>query len=156
MSSEELEVIVNFRRFQQDYIGDYIADLWLIDQPSFWKHVGKTFDLPEGVLIYDNDSHFRVMASNDMPINVWKKMLRSLIRVHRTQLEQEDDDFPLSTLMEILWYQTSQASGQDQKRQAMLKWIKALPPSDQHLAVWFVQTAFNCKLPKWFKSALKE
>lgn len=48
LTSDDLNDTVNRRRFQEDYIGDYLEDVFDIDRDAFWEHVGKTFGSGEG------------------------------------------------------------------------------------------------------------
>ncbi len=39
MTDSEIFQKVNARRFQEDYIADYLEYLWEISETAFWKHV---------------------------------------------------------------------------------------------------------------------
>ena len=75
---EQLEIIVNHRRSQEDYIGDYLEAVWELDEVSFWEHIGQTFESSDGMLMYDGNSVNEVMCSFDMPMKIWLQLLASI------------------------------------------------------------------------------
>ncbi len=70
MTDKEINSKVNNRRFQQDYIADYIEYLWDISESSFWKHVKATLNLKNHLLKSDNMFHFKMLCSESIPDDV--------------------------------------------------------------------------------------
>lgn len=66
---------VNARKFQQDYIADYIEYLWGISKIAYWKHVKTTLDVEEGFLWSDNMSHSEKLCNNPIPDDVFEAVL---------------------------------------------------------------------------------
>lgn len=59
MTDSEIFSKVNNRRFQEDYIADYIEYLWTISPIAYWKHIIASLSPNIGALWSDNMSHFR-------------------------------------------------------------------------------------------------
>ncbi|MCF7805108.1 MAG: hypothetical protein K9N46_04490 [Candidatus Marinimicrobia bacterium] len=70
MTDDEIYSKVNNRRFQEDYIADYIEFLWDISESSFWKHVKTTLDVDQHLLWSDNMFHFKMLCSERIPNDV--------------------------------------------------------------------------------------
>jgi len=92
------------------------------------------------------------MCSNDMPLAVWKALLKSLLVGHRAQLEREEIDYPLDSLLEIARFQIRLAPKKREKRAALCDWHVTLTAEDRELIQWFIKTVFDGTLPKWFLS----
>ena len=75
MNETEIYSKVNNRRFQQDYIADYLEYLWDISEEAYWKHVVITLDLEVGILWSDNMSHFEKLCNEKIPSEVLKAVL---------------------------------------------------------------------------------
>lgn len=155
LNSDDLEVIVNYRRFQHDYIGDYLKDLWELDEESFWEHIGKTFESPEGLLVYDHDAHIQVMCSYDMPQRVWMLLLSSILGAYRGQLVERKADYAVDVLSEIVYFQTEKATKRQERREALSEWFKTLAGEDRELVLWFLGLAYKEGLPQWFLGAVR-
>lgn len=80
MSDSEIKQKVNNRRFQNDYIADYIEYIWNISEKSFWKHVKCTFDMNAGVLWSDNMFYFEQLCSIEIPNDVLFKVVDFAIK----------------------------------------------------------------------------
>lgn len=70
MNEEEIIYKVNSRRFQQDYIADYLEYLWEISEKSFWKHVKETFNENVGLLWSDNMFYFERLCYENIPSSI--------------------------------------------------------------------------------------
>jgi len=70
MNNTEIYQKVNIRRFQEDYIADYLEYLWEISENSFWKHVKVTLDIDKGILWSDNIFHFEKLCNEKIPNDV--------------------------------------------------------------------------------------
>jgi hypothetical protein len=154
LDQNDLEIIVNYRKFQQDYIGDYLAYLWHLDEDSFWRHLSKTFESDEGLLIYDGNEHIEIMCTYEMPQWVWLKMLNSLLNVHRNELQQQKMGYPLECFPGIVSFQTSASPDFEGKRLVLIDWCNCLGGEDKVLALWFLEQAFGNVMPSWFSSAV--
>lgn len=152
LDKDDLEIIVNHRKFQQDYIGDYLSYLWNLDEDSFWKHLGKTFESEEGLLIYDNNVHIEIMCAYDMPQEAWLQLLDSLLNAHRSELQHQDMNYPLECFPEIVHFQTMTSCDFEAKRLALIAWFNALGTGDKVLARWFLDQTYGDTLPVWFTS----
>ena len=75
MTDSEIYSKVNNRRFQEDYISDYIDYLWEISEPTYWKHIIISLDATVGVLWGDDMAHFEKMCSYKIPEDVLKAVL---------------------------------------------------------------------------------
>ena len=70
MTEDEIWRKVNNRRFQEDYIADYLEYLWGISENSFWKHIEKTLDIDQDLLWSDNMFHFEKLCQERIPDNI--------------------------------------------------------------------------------------
>lgn len=52
MTDDEIYQKVNNRKFQEDYIADYLEYLWDISESSFWKHVKTTLDVNQNLWLF--------------------------------------------------------------------------------------------------------
>lgn len=150
LSSEDLEVIVNHRKFQEDYIGDYLAYLSEIDEAIYWEHLGKTFESSEGLLLYDDDAHIVSMETMDMPLKAWHQLLGSLFTAHGDEIRSHTYDYPLERLLGIVRFQTEGAQDVDAKRSALISLASGLEQTDRAALTHFVSNAFAGVVPEWF------
>lgn len=150
LTSDDLEVIVNHRNFQEDYIGDYLAYLSELDEAIYWEHLGKTFESSEGLLIYDDDAHIVSMETTDMPLKAWLLLLASLFETYRYEMRSRAYDYPLERFPGIVRFQTEEASDANEKRLALIALASSLEADDQTAMTHFVAEAFHGELPRWF------
>ena len=154
LGPDDLEQIVNYRRFQEAYIGDYISYLWGIDKNSFWEHIGKTFDSPEGILLYDDDAHIQIMCSHDMPQSVWLKLLNSLLMLSSKLPEKSYITYQLEVMSEIFRYQMEESTDFQEKRDAFKDMFKSLATPEKEPILSFLESTYKYDLPLWFTVAL--
>ncbi len=152
LGPDDLEIIVNARRFQQDYIGDYLAYLSELDDDIYWEHLGKTFESEEGLLIYDDDAHIRAMETRDMPLKAWQQLLDSLFEVYADELTNRSYGYLLECFPAIIHFQTEGARYINEKRKALVKLFETLGPEEQDALIDFLKEAFCGDLPDWFAS----
>ena len=81
MTDSEIYRKVNNRRFQEDYISEYIDYLWEISEPTYWKHIIISLDITEGILWGDDMTHFDKMCNCKIPDDVLKAVLDFAIAV---------------------------------------------------------------------------
>ena len=95
MTDSEIFSKVNNRRFQEDYIADYIEYLWTISPIAYWKHIIASLSPNIGALWSDNMSHFRKMCTIKIPVDVLHAVLSFAIshddknRQHRLQRDDK-------------------------------------------------------------------
>ncbi|WP_369929388.1 hypothetical protein [Xanthomonas sp. NCPPB 2632] len=152
LTEDDLAIIVNERRFQEDYIGDYLAYLSGIDEAIYWEHLGKTFESSDGLLSYDNDDHIRSMETKDMPLKVWNQLLTSLFSAHACELRSRNYGYPLECLPNVVRFQTEATRDLGEKRLALINLASTLTPDDRAALTDFVASAFDGKAPLWLPS----
>jgi hypothetical protein len=155
LEPEEIEVIVNWRKFQSDYIGDYLSYLWQLDEKSFWKHIEITFKSEEGMLIYDSDDHIQIMCSNDMPLSVWNQLLLSLFTTYNAELLGNNYGYILCTIADIIRFQTEDATGCVKQRRTLVKWIKSITGKERESLLLYLNHVYNNKFPKWLVGSMQ-
>ncbi|MDP2235688.1 MAG: hypothetical protein Q8J88_04560 [Bacteroidales bacterium] len=79
MTDNEIYSKVNNRRFQEDYIADYLEFLWDISESSFWKHVKTTLDVNQNLLWSDNMFHFKMLCSENIPDDIMAAIIKYAI-----------------------------------------------------------------------------
>lgn len=153
LTANELEIIVNYRKFQEDYIGDYLAYLSTLDEAIYWAHLGKTFAHADGLLIYDDDAHIVSMETRDMPLETWQQLLDSLFEAYASQMRSQSYGYPLERFPAIVRFQTEQAKDADKKRSALNALASSLAPSDREALSRLLAEAFDGDAPAWFAGA---
>jgi hypothetical protein len=81
---------VSLRKFQEDYIADYLEYLWDISEVSFWKHVKSIPSFQQGLLWSSNMFYMEKMVENAVPDNVWHMIQK--FALHRVSGPQIDLD----------------------------------------------------------------
>jgi hypothetical protein len=79
MDDSEIYVKVNHRRFQEDYIADYLEFLWEISEEAYWRHIIISFAPEVGVLWGSHMPHFEKMCRNRIPEDVLEAVILFLI-----------------------------------------------------------------------------
>lgn len=156
LGPDDLEQIVNYRRFQEAYIGDYISYLWEIDKNSFWEHIGKTFESPEGILLYDDDAHIQIMCSHDMPQSVWLKLLNSLLILSAKLPEKSYISYQLEVMSDIFRYQMEESIDFKGKRDVFIDMYKSLATPEKEQILSFLESTYKYDLPTWLTVAGSE
>lgn len=70
MSNDEINYKVNMRKYQEDYIADYLEYLWEISPKAFWKHILVMFSDETDVLISDNMKFASILCNELAPKEV--------------------------------------------------------------------------------------
>lgn len=149
LREQDLWAIVNERHRQQDYIGDYLAHLWNVDETSYWEHIAKSCESPEGLLAYDLEEHVETMRNYAMPMKVWRQLLDSLFVAHLEDLIAREYDYPVERLMEVIVFQCERADDSAEKRAALVSQAAALDPTRRAALTDFLKSAFAGQLPDW-------
>lgn len=76
MSKKEINDKVNNRRFQEDYIADYLMYLWKISKVAYWKHIKETFDKNEGLLWGADMKHYGILCNNELEDDLFERILQ--------------------------------------------------------------------------------
>jgi len=90
MTTSEIASKVNNRRFQEDYIADYLEYLWTISPTAYWKHIIASLSPEIGALWSDNMAHFERMCHVKLPINVLYTVLSFAIN-HDAKNRQDSE-----------------------------------------------------------------
>jgi hypothetical protein len=98
LSADDIARIVNNRQYQHDYIGDYLSYISTLDEAIHWARVEKSFDSPEGFLIYDGEEHISAMLSQQIPMSLSERLLESLSDEFDDQIRAADYGYPLDTV----------------------------------------------------------
>jgi hypothetical protein len=158
---EQIQVLVNFRRFQEDYIGDYLEYLWEVSELAFWRHIEQTFLSDDGMLMYDGRKVHQVLINSDMPISVWTTLLQSIPRTYREPLlaaspltnsaEKENAlaKFQAEQLAEVLSFQLMDAGDQSSKQQAFIFWLGSVGENDSDVIRALMKLLFPDGQPDW-------
>jgi len=90
MDDSEIYVKVNHRRFQEDYIADYLNYLWEISEEAFWRQLIISLDPEVGVLWGGDMQHFGKMCRNRIPEDVLEAII--LLLINDTQKFEQDTE----------------------------------------------------------------
>lgn len=150
LTADDLEVIVNWRQFQQDYIGDYLVYLSGLDEDIYWVHLGKTFESSEGLLIYDDDANVVSMETRDMPLATWQQLLDSLFVAYAKEMRARKYNYPLERFPGIVRFQTERAASAEAKRQLLAEFAAGLKIRDWKALRHLVAQAYDGSVPAWF------
>ncbi|MEN8952807.1 hypothetical protein [Planktotalea arctica] len=152
----DLQIIVNFRRHQEDYIGDFLRYLWGVDEEAFWDHLAATFGGEDGLLLYDDDHHIELMTSRNMPAHVWDSMLNAIVNVHWKDIEGKKAGFPLEFFPKIMFYQTTHDTEHVERRGQFLVFLSQLRRSDLNKLMWFIEEIYDDEIPEWLAPSLRK
>lgn len=119
LDDNEINYKVNLRKFQEDYIADYIQYLWEISPASFWKHVKMTFNNEIGLLWSDNMFYFERLCQE----NISHDILHMVVEYIGKCSEEEKQDLEL--LGDII-----KSQAEDHDRLEEIKQITASLPAD--------------------------
>lgn len=137
LTSDDIDRIVNVRRYQADYIGDYLEFISDLDEAIYWAHVEKTFEAEEGFLLYDGDAHITAMEERQVPMPLWNLLLDNLFSI--------DTD-----LANVIYYQTEKATDRDDKRIALLAMASGIDDDDKASLAELIGRGNEGELPEWF------
>ncbi|QLW74222.1 hypothetical protein HV139_08960 [Citrobacter freundii] len=112
MNDSDVLYRVNARKFQQDYIADYLEYLWDLNPKAFWRHIGIMFSDETELLISDNMKFISILCNEVAPasvissiitytINKWKgagfePMIESLEKDILSEIIQEQNKLSMS------------------------------------------------------------
>ncbi|MBW4789107.1 hypothetical protein JQS35_10905 [Alcaligenes faecalis subsp. faecalis] len=151
LSPEDLELIVNWRKFQEAYIGEYLEYLSELDEAIYWEHLGKTFESTEGLVIYDDEFHLEFMKAQGMPLRAWQQLLGSLFKAYANEMRSKSYNYPLEQFPSIVRFQTESTSNADEKRLALISLASNLEKDDKMALMHFIEKTFEGTIPEWFK-----
>ncbi|NAT15225.1 hypothetical protein CU666_27935 [Pseudomonas syringae pv. actinidifoliorum] len=149
LSADDIARIVNNRQYQHDYIGDYLSYISTLDEAIHWAHVEKSFDSPEGFLIYDGEEHISAMLSQQIPMSLWERLLESLSDEFDDQIRAADYGYPLERLPHVIRYQTEYTADKEAKRLALLTFARSLTTDGHAALMTFLLLAYRGAGPKW-------
>lgn len=160
---EQMEIIVNYRFRQQDYIGDYLMYVWNLSPQAFWCHIAQTFKSEEGMLVYDSHDVQHILLSLDMPLDVWITLLDFIPTVYQRVLMDQPETqgetveqlsvckYELDLLIELLSFQLNDSTQCAEKQTSFCIWLDSLAPQERDVAGKIVNRVFSKILPEWFK-----
>ena len=67
---------VNIRRYQEDYIADYLQFLWGVSEKAFWRHLTISLDPDAGILWSDNMFYVEKLCESQLPSEVMSALLQ--------------------------------------------------------------------------------
>ncbi|MCW2293177.1 hypothetical protein M2262_003227 [Pseudomonas sp. BIGb0408] len=153
LKPDDIHNIVNKRQFQNDYIGDYLVDVFDLHKEVYWEHLTQCFDSPEGFLIYDDDAHIISMQQYDIPLSLWRGLLENLFTTYWSELDSGNYNFPLIEFPSVLHFQTAHAEDRENKRAWLLEIVREASAEQGDALSRFVSEAYDGLLPDWFVGA---
>lgn len=121
-SENEIDINVNYRRFQEQYICDYIDYLWQVSKRSFWKHIAMSLKNPEGLIPSEDDFSIKIMETEWMPKYVFKPLIKALERLVRESEDPISDIF-CETYAQIICSKLSDDTEQERLKPIALDWF---------------------------------
>lgn len=138
---------VNYRRHQEDYISDYLAEVWGISKKAFWQHIKVSWQHPEGTVVGDHNFHVDMMKSQFIPDDVWAEILNSIA--------SEDSWWNIMTFWyDIIINQTATLKSKGRRQKQLIEWFNGLNEQDKKLASERLIRIFSNKPPNWLKPLL--
>ncbi|MFG0859794.1 hypothetical protein, partial [Pseudomonas sp. CJQ_13] len=137
LTPDDIDRIVNVRRFQADYIGDYLEFISDLDEAIYWAHLEKTFEAEEGFLLYDGDAHIAVMEEKQIPMSLWNLLIDNFLTI-------EDD------LAGVIFKQTERCADRGEKRSALLAIASEMDDEDKARLAELVGRGNDGEIPEWF------
>lgn len=124
-SENEIDMNVNYRRFQEQYICDYIDYLWQVSKRSFWKHIAISLKNTEGLIPSESDFTTSIMVTERMPKYVFKPLIKALERLVRKSEDPINDIF-CEVHAEIICCKLSDKTEQERLKPIALDWFDNL------------------------------
>jgi hypothetical protein len=143
LTPDEIVTNVNVRRFQQDYIADYLDDLWSISHGAFWNHVTVMLKHPEGIIMSDNMFYQDTMSGYSVPHSVWSAMVESLLPAKPW--------YHYDVVLSVMRSQILQFDAGNRKRESLAKWLDKLSPADWADLQAALGKGCDAELQQWLK-----
>jgi hypothetical protein len=148
LTTEELHSNVNNRQLQNDYIGDYLSEVYEIDEESFWSHIQASLQHEDGLLIYDGDRHVEIMCSETIPNKVWNQLLKSFESFSHRADSLAWSAYERQIMSEIVNAQLTRFA--DSNRVASFgRWFRGLPTKSAAWVVEGIQEVNAGIIPNW-------
>ncbi|MFT2157967.1 hypothetical protein [Pseudomonas putida] len=138
LTPDDVDRIVNDRRFQADYIGDYLEYISDLDETIYWVHLQKTFESEDGFLLYDGDAHITAMEERQIPMSLWSLLIDKLFTI----------DYDLT---DVIYYQTERVADRDEKRITLLAIASGMDEDDKASLAELVGRGNEGEIPEWFR-----
>lgn len=87
MTDAEIYSKVNNRKFQEDYIADYLEYLWEISESAYWKHIISSLDVHVGILWGDHMSHFEKLCQNELTDEVFNAVMNFVVNCDKRNIQ---------------------------------------------------------------------
>ncbi len=152
LTSGERWGLVNFRRFQETYITEYLGDIWKFNRSAFWKHIETMFKSSEGLIIGECDEHVEIMCRENMPKYAWMSLLKRLLATHiYGPLGVVEDGYYRELFTQIVLFQTTKAIAKKKRQLEFRTWFRTLKSKDRDALLLFLRLTFNNKVPGWVR-----
>lgn len=100
---------VNVREYQEDYIADYLSDLFYISEKSFWEHIKIMFQ-GEGVFFSDNMNYVDFIKQQEVDEELLQLILQSYLREENEYSKELSEDI-IASQVEF-----------DRNKKAIIRW----------------------------------
>lgn len=134
MTDDEIYQKVNNRKFQEDYIADYLKYLFDISESSFWKHVKTTLDVNQNLLWSDNMFHFKMLCGETIPNDVLVAVIKFAVEC------DEKEKLDMETIGCVIKAQVNNFG----KLAEIEKYISSLDENKQKAANERIHEMLNC------------
>jgi hypothetical protein len=156
LTEDEIEICVNYRTYEHDYICDFLADVWPISEKAFWEYIRVSFRSEEGVLVRDYDSYIDKLCSQSMPMEVWREFLPAIVRSDQEPAAGGRIEDVLEALAAIIIFQTQHSHDKEAKLLELATWFSSLDRENKGQVHRTITKAFKGMLPQVIKNAIAE
>ena len=143
-SANEIDMNVNYRRFQEQYICDYIDYLWQVSKRAFWKHIAVSLKDEEGLIPSESDFTVNIMETERMPKYVFKPLVKALERLVSKHKDPINDYF-CELHAEIICCKLSDKTEQGRLKPIALDWFDNLGTKERRIIHSLFKTNINEK-----------
>lgn len=159
---EQMFSLVNYRRRQEDYIGDYLTYVWKASPDAFWRHIEQMLMSEDGLLMCDRTDIDDVLTSEDMPIAVWMTFLQFIPSVYKeilttgTPQRYKEEGGPqlagyqVEQLVKVMSYQLLESESMAAKQVVFCLWLSNLAEAPRSTVEFLLPKLFPEGLPKWW------
>jgi len=154
LAEEEIEICVNYRTYQHDYICEFLADVWPVSEKAFWEHIRVSLKSEEGVLVRDHDPYIDKLCDQNMPMEVWREFLPAIVRSDQEPKAGERIENVLEVLARIISFQTQYSRDKEAKLQELATWFSSLDRENRGQVHRTITKAFKGVLPQMVKNAI--
>ena len=151
LEEDEIDASVNWRTYQQDYISEFLNDIWSISEKAFWEHIRILFKSEEGLVVGETEAYIEKLCSQTMPVEVWRGFLWLILQWDRTLETKELGKYCLEVYGRIVRFQIKHAEDKNAKSKEFTEWFNSLDAEEMQRVRRTLRKAFKGRSAQWLR-----